>query len=92
MAVTTTGAERSLLASAAAHVRWSREDPKPALAKVREGRQRRLEDQVDPDRTLPEDERQRRVQSALKAEMQLLALKSARARRLRAARKAGDAA
>jgi hypothetical protein len=44
-------------------------------------------DEVDPDRQLPEGERDRRAEAALKAHMTRLALKSAQARR---ARKAGS--
>ena len=74
---------RRLAKQKAAHTRWSREDPKPALAKVREGRTRKYENQVDPDRILPEAERQRRAESAFKADMAGLALKSAQARKRR---------
>ena len=41
---------------------------------------RRFEQQVDPDGTLPIEERQRRAQFALKAHMAELALRSAQAR------------
>lgn len=77
--------QRSLRARTAAHTRWSREDPKPAMAKVRRGWFARFEDQVDPDRALPEDERHRRAQSALQAHMARLALASSRARAKKAA-------
>jgi hypothetical protein len=40
----------------------------------------RFEDQVDPDRILPEAERRRRAQSALKAYMTSLSAKAARQR------------
>lgn len=46
-------------------------------------------DQVDPDRTLPEAERQRRAEAARKAHLARLALKSARVRRERARAKRG---
>lgn len=77
--------QRILRAQIAANTRWSREDPKPAFVEVREGFIRKFEDQVDPDRTLSADERLRRAESARRAHMQSLALKSARARAKRAA-------
>ena len=77
--------QRTLRAQIAANTRWSKQDPKPALAKVRLGRQRKYEQQVDPQRVLKPEERERRAQAALRADMQRLALKSARARAKRAA-------
>jgi hypothetical protein len=76
--------QRSLRASTAAFKRWSKEDPKPALAKVREGWWRRFEDEVDPDRKLPEQERHRRAEAAMKGHMARMALASSRARSKRA--------
>jgi len=78
--------QRSLRASIAANTRWSREDPRVGTARARAAWYRRFIDQVDPDRTLPPAERDRRVQAAVRAEMQRLALRSSKAR---AARKAG---
>jgi hypothetical protein len=49
----------------------------PAIAAWR----RRFEDQVDPDRTLPPDERERRVRLAIRAHMTALALRSSQARK-----------
>ena len=80
-----TPTERSLRASIAANTRWSREDPRPALAEVREGFARRFENQVDPDRVLSPDERARRAKRAMRAHMQSLSLRSAKARRKAAA-------
>jgi hypothetical protein len=77
--------QRSIRASVAANTRWSREDPRPALAKVREGWQRHWEDEVDPDRVLDPAERERRDQAALRAHMARLSLKSSRARSKRGA-------
>lgn len=77
--------QRRLRSSAAALTRWSREDPAPAMAKAREGRLTKLEDQLDPDRVLSKAERRRRAKAALRADMKRLALRSSRAR---AARKA----
>lgn len=48
----------------------------PAFA----ARMRHLEDRVDPDRTLPADERARRAEHALRAQMSALSLKASRAR------------
>ena len=53
---------------------------------MRAGLERRFLDEVDPDRLLPEPERQRRAEWARRAFYQRLALASAKARR---ARKAG---
>lgn len=75
--------QRSLRASIAANSRWAQEDPVPAMATVRQGWQRRLEDEVDPGRQLSETERARRVQAALRAHMLRLALASSRARAAR---------
>jgi hypothetical protein len=69
-----------LRASAAAYTRWSRQDPKPALARVRVGYDLKWINQVDPDRVLPEAERNRRARAAMRAHMQLMALRSAKVR------------
>ncbi len=76
--------QRSLRARTAAHTRWSREDPRPAMEVVREGYFARFENEVDPDRLLSDEERHRRAQSALRAHMSRLALASSRARSKRA--------
>jgi len=52
---------------------------------MREAFEARFLDEVDPDRVLPEAERNRRAEHARKAHFQRLALKSARARARRAA-------
>jgi hypothetical protein len=77
--------QRRLRASGAAYSRWSYEDPRPAMEKVREGRLAKLENRLDPDHTLNPTERRRRAKAALAAEMKLLALKSSRARARRKA-------
>lgn len=87
MPVSLSPEQRSLRASVAANSRWSREDPKPALKRVRGGWQRRLEAEVDPDGVLSEAERSRRAQAAMRAHMQRMALKSSRARAARKASK-----
>ena len=76
-----TPAQRSQLARMAAHSSWAR-TPDPA-ARTAPGRRRfldRFADEVDPDRKLPEAERQRRAASARRSYFARLALKSAKAR------------
>lgn len=80
-----TPADRSAIARQAALTRWSREDPRPALAEVRKGFDARFEDEVDPERVLPPAERARRVEAARRAYFTRLALKSAKSRRKKAA-------
>ncbi len=77
--------QRSIRARIAAHARWAKEDPKAHTAKMRQAFEERFLDEVDPDRTLPEAERDRRAEHARKAYYQRLALKSAKARSSRAA-------
>jgi hypothetical protein len=74
-----TPAQRTLRARLAACVMHAagKTNTAPAAAAWR----RRFEDQVDPDRTLPPDERERRVQLAIRAHMTGLALKASRARK-----------
>jgi hypothetical protein len=79
--------QRRIRASIAANDRWSREDAHPAMAKVREGFDRKWEDQVDPARTLSDIERRRRAKAAMRAHMQRMALRSSRKR---AERKSAD--
>jgi len=79
---------KSLPHQIAANTRWSREDPKapdaaPALARA--GLEAKFLDEVDPDRVLPEDERNRRADCARRAYYQRLALASVKARRGRKA-------
>lgn len=78
-----TPAERSLQARMAAHVLHSRYDSKKLTAPARRAFDARFEKEVDPDGTLPPDERLRRAEAAKKAYFLRLALKSARARRVR---------
>jgi hypothetical protein len=72
--------QRSLRASIAAHSRWAKEDPKVALVPLRDAFMNSFRDQVDPDRTLPQEERERRAYAALRAHMAKLALASSKAR------------
>jgi hypothetical protein len=77
-----TPGQRSLRARTAAHASWANTS-NPA-ARTRPGAQaafRRFEDQVDPDRTLPEDERYRRAKSAQRAHMSAIAQKSVKSRK-----------
>jgi hypothetical protein len=73
--------QRSLRAQIAANTRWSRQDPKDGTKPARSAFEPRFELEVDPDGTLPEDERNRRARSAMRAHMQRLALASSRARK-----------
>lgn len=74
--------DRSSIARLGAHSRWAQEgDRSAATQPARDGFMRRFEDQVDPDRVLPAEERAKRAESARRAHFQRLALKSAQARR-----------
>ena len=55
-------------------------DPQEYTRAAREGFRRRFLNEVDPDRTLSEAERDRRAKAAMRAHMTRLALKSAQAR------------
>jgi hypothetical protein len=70
----------------AAHKKWSTHDPVKGTEKARSAMQTGFEDQVDPDRQLPEAEHLRRAESARKAYYTELAFKSSVAR----SRKAND--
>lgn len=76
-----TPSERALRARLAAHALHSQYDSRDLTAPARSAFLKRFEDEVDPDRILSEDERQRRAAHARKAHMHRLALKSAQARR-----------
>lgn len=78
-----TPAQRSHQARMAAHVLHSRYDGRALTAAAREAFLTKFEREVDPDGTLPADERERRAQQARKAHFARLALASARARRAR---------
>ena len=76
--------ERALLARVAAHTRWAQTSDRTAsTAPARKALRDRFEREVDPDGVLPEAERHARAESARSAFYTRLALKSARARRLR---------
>jgi hypothetical protein len=72
---------RSQRARIAAHTRASLYDGREVTQAARDTFNRRFEDQVDPDRTLPEAERLRRAASARRAHMARLSYLSAKARR-----------
>lgn len=76
--------ERRIRASLAAHALHSKHDSKELTAKARSAFLTRFVNEVDPDRVLPEGERIRRAEHALRAHMLRLALKSAKARRKKA--------
>ena len=84
-----TPAEAALRAKIAAHASWKNTSDRSArTANGRAAFEQRFLDEVDPDRTLPEAERNRRAEQARKEYYTRLAYKSARARR----RVADDAA
>lgn len=80
MALSLSPEQRRLRAQTAASERWSKEDPREGTKPARAAYMRRFVDQVDPDRILPEAERGRRAQAALRAHMARMALASSRAR------------
>ena len=80
-----TPSQRVQRARIAAFTRWSKEDPAATAARGQAGLLAKFVDQVDPDRVLPEAERQRRAEAARKAHMTRLAFRSAK---VRAARRA----
>lgn len=81
--------ERALVSTVAAHDSWARTPDRSArTAPARTAFDRRFLDQVDPDRVLSEDERNRRAASARKAYFARLTLKSIQARRAKSGRPA----
>lgn len=81
-----TANERAIHARLAAHASWANtNDPATRTAPARKAALERFERQVDPDGSLPAAERARRAEHARKAYFLSLALKSAQARRKRAA-------
>ena len=80
--------QRSLRARLAAYEQQAKHDTRETTRKARESFLARFEEQVDPDRELPEAERQRRALAARKAHFTRLALRSARVRA--AGRRQGD--
>jgi hypothetical protein len=76
-----TPSERSLQSRLAAQTLHSKYDSRDLTSKARATFLARFEDEVDPNRELPEAERLRRAEHARKAYFTRLALKSAQARR-----------
>lgn len=68
--------ERRARAKLAAHARWAKHDRHKHAAKMRAVLEQRFIDEVDPDRVLPEAERQRRAESARKAYFARMAFES----------------
>jgi hypothetical protein len=77
--------ERSLRARVGAFAQQARHDTRETTKNARAAFNARFEDQVDPDRILPEPERLRRAEAARRSYMAKLALRSAQVRRKRAA-------
>jgi len=76
--------QRSLRARMGGLATAARNDPKRYTARARTAFHERFLDEVDPERQLPEAERQRRALAARRLYMQRLAWASAKARRARA--------
>ena len=76
-----TPSERVLRARMAAYMLHASRDPRETTQAARRAFDQRFLDQVDPDRVLPERERQRRADAARRAYFAWLAYRSARARR-----------
>lgn len=77
-----TAADRAQIAKIAANTRWAHEEDRSAATQpARDGMYRRFEDEVDPERNLPPEERAKRVENARRASYQQLARKSAQSRR-----------
>jgi hypothetical protein len=81
---------RQLAGRIGAYLMHSRNDTRSTTAAGRAAFLARFEEQVDPDRQLPEDERARRAIAVRKAYFSRLALQSAEARRRRAGRRGQD--
>ena len=76
-------AERRMNARAAAFAAHAKHGSKAMTRKARTAFWTRFLNQVDPDRTLPEDERNKRAQQAMRSHMTRMAYRSARSRRRR---------
>ncbi len=85
-----TPTERALRGRIGAFALHARHDPRATTAAARVGFNGRFVELVDPERTLPEDERMRRVEAARKAHFARLAYRSALARRTARARPPTD--
>jgi hypothetical protein len=76
-------AERRLRGRAGAFAMLARNDPRETSRAGRDAAWARFLDQVDPDRQLPEGERDRRAEAARRSHMASIALKSVQARAAR---------
>lgn len=86
--------QRTMRARLAAHARWAKEDPRPAVERGQAGLLAKFEREVDPDGVLPPSERARRAKSALRAHMVRLAFlksKAAKSHSRTASAEDGDA-
>ena len=73
--------QRTQRARLAAHTKWAHaHDPTEATRPAREAFNKRFHDEVDPNRELSEQERERRVNHARKAYYTRLSLKASQAR------------
>ncbi len=84
-----TPTERALRGRIGAFALHARHDPRATTAAARVAFNGRFVDLVNPERTLPEDERRRRVESARKAYFTRLAYRSVQSRRARKSRNPG---
>lgn len=71
---------RSIAGRIAAHARWAKQDRVDGTKPARAGFMNRFIREVDPEGVLPPDERARRANSAMRAHMSRLALRSAKRR------------
>ena len=76
-------AQRSFRARLGAHRLHATSDSKELTKKARAAFDERFYNEVDPERSIPEDERRRRAEHAKKAYFIELAIKSAKARKAR---------
>jgi hypothetical protein len=84
--VALTPTERSLRAQAAGLTSWAKTaDPLERTKPGRDAAFSKFEDEVDPEHKLPANERRRRAEQLRRAHMAKLALRSAKARRLKKA-------
>jgi hypothetical protein len=75
-----TAAQRSQRARIAVNARWAKADREAGTRPAREGFRQRFAQQVDPNGELPENERARRVDAAIRSHMQQLAYRRSRKR------------
>jgi hypothetical protein len=80
MPTSLTPEQRRLRAQLGAHALHSKYDSRELTAPARDAFNQRFEDEVDPERVLPEAERKRRAEQARRAYYTRLAFLSARAR------------